>query len=117
MRTLIILNDAPYGGERTYNGLRLALAPLKADSTAQITVFLLGDAVVAATAGQKTPEGYYNIERMLDRVLVDRGKVLLCGACMDARGLTDAEAIEGALRSSMDALSAETAAADKVLVF
>jgi uncharacterized protein involved in oxidation of intracellular sulfur len=117
MRTLIILNDAPYGGERTYNGLRLASALLKADRAAQITLFLMGDAVVAAKAGQRTPEGYYNIERMLHRVLAAGGKVLLCGTCMDARGLTDAEAIEGAERSSMDALSAETAAADKVLVF
>jgi uncharacterized protein involved in oxidation of intracellular sulfur len=117
MRTLIILNDAPYGGERTYNGLRLASALTKADPAAQITVFLMGDAVVAAKAGQKTPEGYYNIERMLHRVLAGGGKVLLCGTCMDARGLTDAEAIEGAERSTMDALSAETAAADKVLVF
>lgn len=117
MRTLIVLNDAPYGGERTYNGLRLASALLKADPAAQITLFLMGDAVVAAKAGQKTPEGYYNIERMLHRVLAGGGKVLLCGTCMDARGLTDAEAIEGAERSSMDALSAETATADKALVF
>lgn len=117
MRALIILNDAPYGGERTYNGLRLASALLKADPAAQITLFLMGDAVAAAKAGQKTPEEYYNIERMLHRVLAAGGKVLLCGTCMDARGLMGAEAIEGAERSSMDALSAETAAADKVLVF
>lgn len=117
MRALIILNDAPYGGERSYNGLRLASALLKADPAARITIFLMGDAVVAAKAGQKTPEGYYNIERMLHRVVTGGGKVLLCGTCMDARGLTDAETIEGAERSTMDALSAETAAADKALVF
>ena len=53
MRVLIILNDAPYGGERTYNGLRLALAMLKADPAVQMTAFLLGDAVLAAKAGQE----------------------------------------------------------------
>jgi uncharacterized protein involved in oxidation of intracellular sulfur len=117
MRILFILNDPPYGTERTYNALRLAASLLKADPVIEITVFLLGDAVISARKGQKTPEGYYNIERMLHRVVVGKGEVLLCGACMDARGFADAEAIDGARRSTMDALAAATAAADKVLVF
>ena len=36
---------------------------------------------------------------------------------MDARGFTDAEAMDGAARSTMDALAATTVAADRVLVF
>jgi sulfur relay (sulfurtransferase) DsrF/TusC family protein len=28
-KTLFILNEQPYGGERSYNGLRMALALLK----------------------------------------------------------------------------------------
>ena len=48
------------------------------------------DAVVAAKAGRKTPDGYYNVERMLKRVLSANGTVLLCGTCMDARDLDDA---------------------------
>jgi uncharacterized protein involved in oxidation of intracellular sulfur len=117
MRLLFILNDPPYGTERSYNALRLAASLLKADPSTQISVFLLGDAVVAAKKGQKTPEGFYNMERMLHRVLVGEGKVLLCGTCMDARGFADAEAMDGVSRSTMDALAAATAAADKVLVF
>jgi uncharacterized protein involved in oxidation of intracellular sulfur len=117
MRTLTILNDAPYGGERTYNGLRLALASLKADPQAEVTVFLMGDAVLAAKAGQKTPEGYYNLERMLDRLLLAKGLVLACGSCMAARALAEGELVPGAQLSSMDALAAATAAADRVLVF
>lgn len=35
---LLILNDAPYGGERTYNALRLALALLKTEPQGQATV-------------------------------------------------------------------------------
>ncbi len=117
MKTLIILNDPPYGTERCYNGLRLAHALAKADAANTVTVFLMADAVVAAKAGQKTPDGYYNMERMLKRVVSGTGEVLLCGTCMDARGLSDAEMMEGARRSTMDELAAKTIAADKVLVF
>ncbi|KAB2849576.1 MAG: hypothetical protein F9K44_07550 [Hyphomicrobiaceae bacterium] len=117
MKTLFIINDPPYGTERVYNGLRLAIALLKNDAQAEVTVFLMADAVVAAKARQKTPDGYYNVERMLKRVIGGKGKVLLCGTCMDARGLADGEIMEGALRSTMEELSAATTAADKVLVF
>jgi uncharacterized protein involved in oxidation of intracellular sulfur len=117
VNALLILNDPPYGTERCYNALRLVHALIKADPESEVTVFLMADAVVAAKAVQKTPDGYYNMERMLKRVLAGKGEVLLCGTCMDARGLTEAEMMEGARRSSMDELAAATLAADKVLVF
>ena len=117
MRILFILNDPPYGTERCYNALRLALASQKKDPAMQLTVFLMADAVAAARAGQKTPDGYYNLERMLKRVLAGKGQVLLCGTCMDARGLTEAQLMEGSRRSTMEELAAETLGADKVIVF
>lgn len=117
MKTLLILNDPPYGTERCYNALRLAHGVQKQDPHGALTVFLMADAVVGARRGQKVPEGYYSIERMLRRVLAAKGQVLLCGSCMDARAVTEAEVLEGARRSSMDELSATTLAADKVLVF
>ncbi len=70
---LLILNDSPYGTERPYNALRLALSLLKRENT-QVKVFLTGDAVICARKNQKTPEGYYNIERMI-RSIAARGKV------------------------------------------
>ncbi|MBM3569293.1 MAG: hypothetical protein FJX46_11150 [Alphaproteobacteria bacterium] len=117
MKTLLIVNEAPYGGERCYNALRLAHALKKRGDGEAVTVFLMADAVTAARQGQKTPEGFYNLERMLKRVIAGQGAVLLCGTCMDARGMVGADLIEGARRSTMDELAAETAAADKVLVF
>ena len=42
---------------------------------------------------------------------------LICGTCMDARAIGDADLIDGARRSTMDELAAETIVADKVLVF
>jgi uncharacterized protein involved in oxidation of intracellular sulfur len=117
MKSLFIINDPPYGTERVYNALRLAHALLKKEPSMQMTVFLMADAVVAGKTEQKTPDGYYNVERMLKRVLGSKGAVLLCGACMDARGMSDDELMDGARRSSMDELADATVEADKVLVF
>jgi uncharacterized protein involved in oxidation of intracellular sulfur len=117
VKILLILNDPPYGTERCYNALRLGGALLKRDPDCELTIFLMADAVIAARAGQKTPEGYYNVERMLKRVLAGKGKVLLCGTCMDARGLTDADLLAGVQRSSMDELATATTDADKILVW
>ncbi|MFP4161619.1 MAG: DsrE/DsrF/TusD sulfur relay family protein [Ectothiorhodospira sp.] len=118
MHYLLILNDPPYGTERTFNGLRLAHALLKGSEDNRVDVFLMADAVVGAKAGQKTPEGFYNVERMLKRVVAgDRGRVLLCGTCLDARGLDEDDLMQGPARSTMDELAEVTAQADQVLVF
>jgi uncharacterized protein involved in oxidation of intracellular sulfur len=117
MKTLLILNTAPYGDERCYNALRLAHALLKHDPDGSLTIFLMADAVTAAKSGQRVPEGHYSIERMLNRTLAGNGKILLCGTCMNARGLEDAEMLAGAARSTMDELALATISADKVLVF
>ncbi len=117
MRIVLVLNDPPYGTERSYNGLRLALTLAKQDQSSAITVFLMGDAVTCAKKGQITPDGYYNIERMLKRFALGNHRVLLCSTCMDARGLTENELAEGARRSTMDELAEAAATADKVLVF
>ena len=113
--TLFILNDAPYGNERAYNALRLAGAVAGKEGQ-QVRVFLMADAVACAKSGQKVPEGYYNLQLMLGKVLRN-GEVGLCGTCMDARGLTEADLIEGAKRSTLAQLADWTADVDKVLVF
>lgn len=114
-RILFVLNDAPYGNERAYNGLRLAGA-MTAKEGVQVRVFLLADAVGCAKAGQKVPEGYYNVQLMLGKVL-RKGEVALCGTCMDARGLSEADMVAGAQRSTLAQLADWTAEADQVLVF
>lgn len=116
MKTLLILNDAPYGSERTYNGVRLAGTLVKqADS--EVRVFLIGDAAAAAHRQQKVPAGFYNLEVMLGSVVKHSGVVGVCGTCMDARGIGAEALFEGAHRSSMAELTLWTAWADKVLVF
>lgn len=113
--TLFILNDAPYGNERAYNALRLAGA-LAGREGERVRLFLMADAVGCAKAGQKVPEGYYNVQLMLGKVL-RQGEVALCGTCMDARGLGETELVEGARRATLAQLAEWTAEADKVLVF
>jgi uncharacterized protein involved in oxidation of intracellular sulfur len=113
--TLFILNDAPYGNERAYNGLRLAGA-LAAKEEQSVRLFLMADAVGCAKSGQKVPEGYYNVQIMLGKVM-RKGEVVLCGTCMDARGLRDEELIDGARRGTLAQLADWTVEADKVLVF
>jgi uncharacterized protein involved in oxidation of intracellular sulfur len=116
MKYLFILNDAPYGGERTFNGLRLASALAKGEGN-EVSIFLMGDAVGSGMAGQMTPNGYYNLERMLKGLAVRGVKIGLCGTCIDARGIKLDTLVEGAKRSSMEELTAWTTEADSVLVF
>lgn len=115
-KTLLILNDPPYGSERCYNALRLAGMLAHAEDE-ELRLFLIGDAASCAKAGQRVPQGYYNIELMLDRVARTDALVGVCGTCMDARGIEDGELIAGTRRSTMEQLAAWTQWADKVLVF
>jgi len=116
-RILFVVNDPPYGTERAYNALRLALNLRKKDAEADVRVFLVGDGASCAKAGQTVPSGYYNVELML-KSLVKRGATVgVCGTCMDARGLRDADLVEGTRRSSLDEMTEWTLWADKVLVF
>ncbi|HSC94405.1 MAG TPA: DsrE family protein [Burkholderiales bacterium] len=85
MKCLFILNDPPYGTERSYNALRLA-ASLARREGEEVRLFLIGDAAV-------------------------------CGTCMDARGMADADLAAGARRGSTELLGDWTVWADKVLVF
>lgn len=112
---LFVINEAPYGSERAYNALRLAGA-LCAKEGERVRVFLLADAVACAKGNQKVPEGHYNIQLMLGKVLRN-GEVALCGTCMDARGMADTELIPGAKRSTLSQLADWTLDADTVLVF
>jgi uncharacterized protein involved in oxidation of intracellular sulfur len=115
VKVLVIVNDQPYGSERPYNALRLAGALSKRDGI-EVRVFLLGDAVSCAVAGQRLPEGHYHLDRML-KPLLRRGQVGLCGTCMDARGLRESQMVDGARRSTLEELTDWTLWADKTLAF
>lgn len=105
MRILFIINDGPYGTEAAYNALRLARTLQKKDEQVELTIFLMGDGVGTAVQGQSTPDGYYNTERMLSIVIRRGATVRLCSACMDARGISSEDLVEGCERGSMDGIA------------
>lgn len=116
MKTLFVLNDPPYGTERCYNGLRLA-GSLSKRVGQEIRVFLMGDAAACAKAGQSVPQGFYNLNRMLQVVAHNRGEIAVCGSCMDARGLQEEDLLVGTHKGSLEELTDWTLWADRVLVF
>lgn len=114
--TLFILNDPPYGTERSYNALRLAGSLAKHEGE-RVYVFLIGEGAACAHRHQKVPQGHYNIEVMLKNVSNHGGEIGVCASCMDARGIADLDLVDGARRSSMDELTAWARLADKILTF
>ena len=116
MKVLLVLNDPPYGTERSYNALRLA-RPLAAREGTELRIFMMGDAVGCAVSGQKTPDGYYNLDTMVRSLARKRVPIGCCGTCLDARGITEAMLSDGAHRSSMEELAEWTEWAEKVVTF
>lgn len=116
MKALMIMNGSAYGLDSTYNAVRLAVSMAKRDGV-DMTVFLMGDGVTAAVRGQKTPDGYYTLDKMLSVVSRNGGSILCCGTCMDARGIAEDMLMDEAQRSTMEALTDHVLVADKVLVF
>ena len=113
----MIVNTPPYGDERIWNALRLAKALVSVAVGLKINVFLLGDAVSAAKKGQKTPEGFYNLEKML-RELIERGVVInACGTCISSRGIAESDLVDGVKVGTMIGLSKWIQASQKVLTF
>ncbi|WP_076416522.1 DsrE/DsrF/TusD sulfur relay family protein [Shewanella sp. UCD-KL12] len=114
---LIIVNDAPYGSERLFNALRLAIQLNELENPpAKVNMFLLSDAVTAVLPKQTPAEGY-NIQQMLEIILAQGSEVKYCGTCVNARGLQELAVIEGCEVSTMDALAQWVLTADKAITF
>lgn len=115
MKLLMIINDAPYGSEKTYNALRIVNQLEKEHESVEVRIFLIADAVNCALANQVTPNGFYNIERMLKLAIAKGCKVKLCGSCSDARGLRNLPLVEGVEISNMSELTNLIVDSDKVI--
>jgi uncharacterized protein involved in oxidation of intracellular sulfur len=115
MNVLVVVNDQPYGSERPFNALRLA-SVLSKRNDVELRVFLLGDAVTCAVAGQHLPEGHYHLDSML-KGLLHRAQIGCCATCLEARGLRDEWLVEGARRSTLEELTDWTLWAEKALTF
>lgn len=117
MKILLIINDAPYGSEKAYNTMRLAMMLQKKHADSEVRIFLMADAVTCAIPNQLTPQSYYNLERMFISVLKKGGTVKACGTCSQARGINEINLIEGIEISTMSQLAQWVVNSDKVLTF
>ncbi|HEX9901915.1 MAG TPA: DsrE family protein [Acidobacteriota bacterium] len=117
MKILFIINDAPYGSEKAYNALRMAMTLQKEHPGVEVQIFLMADAVTCALSSQLTAQGFYNIERMLKAVISKGGQVKACGTCSEARGIKGLALLEGVEISTMSQLARWAVEADKVLTF
>jgi uncharacterized protein involved in oxidation of intracellular sulfur len=117
MKILIIIDDAPYGTENAYNALRFVMMLQKDHADADVRIFLMADAVACALPDQTTPQGYYNIERMLRAAINKGAQVKACSTCTDARGITRLPLIDGVEISTMGQLAAWAVDADKTITF
>jgi uncharacterized protein involved in oxidation of intracellular sulfur len=116
VKYLFLFNDSPYGSQRSYNGLRLALTLAKTNG-ASMRVFLLGDGIVCGLTGLSPAHADYNPQEMLRQLAGRSVWIGVCGTCMDARGVSDQALIDCARRSSMDELVNLVEECDKVLSF
>jgi len=113
---LFIINGPAYGSENAFNALRIARALLDKPNV-QMRVFLMADATVCAKKDQKTPDGYYNLSRMIFSLAQKKVPIGACGTCMDARGISDDELITGVRRSNMGELAEWVITSAKVITF
>lgn len=116
-KILFIIDDAPYGTEKAYNALRMSMTSQKEDEAAEVRIFLMADAATAAMPNQNTPQGYYNIERMIKSGLMKGGKVEICETYAEARGMKDLKLIDGTEHSTMKGLAQLTLDGDETLAF
>jgi len=89
----IVINEAAYGKEGAWNALRLAMAMMVKEM--KVNIFLLEDGVTVAKKGQRPPEGYYNLEKMLAELVRNDTKVRACSTCLQARGLSQNDLVPG----------------------
>jgi len=113
---LFIINASGYGSENAYNALRLVRALLDEPET-KVKIFCLRDAVICAKKGQKTPDGYYNLGKMLISLMQKDVEVGVCGTCIDARGIDEKDLLDGVHKGNMKVLASWVLTSDKILTF
>ncbi|MFV0576655.1 MAG: DsrE/DsrF/TusD sulfur relay family protein [Vibrio sp.] len=115
-KILIVAHESPYGTEKLFNSLRIALALKDQDEQeVELKLFLMSDAVFGAIKNQSTPDLSYNIQQMLDILVSQNVPILLCKTCVVARGVTEEHIIDGAKIGTLGDLTTWTLEADKVI--
>ena len=108
----IVIADGAYTSERPYTMLRFAYTALLEGH--KINIFLVEDGIFVGKKGQD-PATYDNVGKWMKDVIEEGAKVLACGVCMRARGLTEEELISGISKTTMNGLVNMCEEADNVL--
>jgi tRNA 2-thiouridine synthesizing protein D len=111
----IIIFDAPIATERALSALRFAwTADLEGN---KVRIWLFENGVYVAKKGQKPAQGMTNYGQMLDDLVQGGVEVKACVVCAEARGITQAELIDGVKLATIHDLVEWTTDCDKVLTF
>ncbi|BDM66012.1 hypothetical protein NFHSH190041_34640 [Shewanella sp. NFH-SH190041] len=113
---LIVAHATPYGSEKFFNAMRIALSLQEQEETpVSLKLFLMSDAVFGAIKHQSTPDLSYNLQQMLEILTAQQVPVSLCKTCCEARGVKAEMLVEGAEIGTLTQLTQWTLAADKVI--
>ena len=115
MSVLLVVSSPPYGSEGPYNAFRLADA--LAIREEHVEIFLMGDAVHAARAGQDPRGAHASLEQMLVSLLEKGVDVTCCGTCCTSRGVAEKDLVPVARVGTIHDLAAATLRSDRVVSF
>ncbi len=111
----VIIFEAPYAKERALSALRFAwTADLEGH---KVQIWLFENGVYLAKKEQKPAQGLTNYGETLDNLLKGGVEVKACGVCADARGLTQADLMDGVKLATIHDLVEWTNNSDKVITF
>nr|MDO8088829.1 DsrE family protein [Candidatus Sigynarchaeum springense] len=110
----IIIGQAPYTAERPYTAMRFVNTALLDGHS--VKLFLIEDGVFAALKKQN-PTEYPNVKQWIEQGIEAGLEVKACGVCMKARGVEEADMINGVKTASMHDLVSWVAECDKSLFF
>jgi tRNA 2-thiouridine synthesizing protein D len=112
----IVIQNAPYKeGNKAWHALRFAGAALVEDMNVQ--VHLLDDGVEVGRKNQQVPDGFVNIEELLNELIECGLVVRACGMSLGECSLDEDAMIDGIECGSMKALAGWVKASDQVMVF
>ena len=111
----IIINEAPYGKERALSALRYA-ATCDIEGH-KVKIWLFENGVYVAKKGQKSLKGLINYGQLLENLIQGGVEVKACVVCVEARGITQADLVEGVKIATVHELVEWTVNSDKVIVF
>ena len=110
----VVISESPYGREKPYTALRFALSSLVDEHN--VNLFLVQDGVFVGLKEQ-APKQYPNHFELLETFLEEGGKLRVCGVCINARGVSQEDLIDGAEVVGMHEFVDWVAESGNVLMF